>query len=107
MNNNFSQYLIAALGLFTLARGIMILFTGKLGEREMARLRGFSENGIKKYKMLSAIMNIVGGLFVIAITVVKVMNLVERNLFIVIVLAVLAVMLAVYYFIWKSCKNAK
>jgi nitrogen fixation-related uncharacterized protein len=32
---------------------------------------------------------------------------VERNLFIVIVLAVLAVMLAVYYFIWKSCKNAK
>ena len=106
-NANYSQILILAVGIFCIYRGIMTFISGKLTEREEARLRDYSENGARKFRLLSAIMNIVGGVFVCVVTVIQMVNLVDRNVFRIVILAILAVMLAVYFLIRNSCKNEK
>ena len=106
-NLDYTQILIMVLGALCIGRGIMVLFTGKLGEREAARLRNLSENGIRRYKLLSAVNNILGGVVVIGAGVVRMLNLVDRNLYRIILLAILVVMVVVYVIIWNSCKNAK
>ncbi len=104
---NYSYIFLIAMGIYCIFRGVMLLITGKLQPREEAGLRGFSENGIRKYKILSAVMNIVGGVLVILITVVKLLNLVDRGVFVIAALAIIVVMLVVYFLIRNSCKNAK
>ena len=106
-NFDYSQILVLVLAIYCIGRGIMVLFTGKLGEREAARLRNFSENGIRRYKLLSAVMNLVGGVVMVVAAVVRMLNLADISLFRIILLVILAVMVAVYYIIYKSCKNAK
>ena len=50
-------------------------------------------------------MNIVGGVLVILITVVKLLNLVDRGVFVIAALAIIVVMLVVYFLIRNSCKK--
>ena len=105
--NQISYIVLILMGIYCIYRGVMLLMTGKLQQREEARLRGFSENGIRKYKMLSAVMNIVGGLLVIGIAVVRILNLVDLTVFRSIALVIIVVMLIIYLMIRNACKNTK
>lgn len=105
--NQISYIVLILMGIYCIYRGVMLLMTGKLQQREEARLRGFSENGIRKYKMLSAVMNIVGGPLVIGIAVVRMLDLVDLTVFRIIALVIIAVMLIIYFVIRNSCKNMK
>jgi len=100
------EIVIIIMGIYTIVRGIMILTTGKLGEREEAGLRGYSAEGIRRYKMLSAGMNIFGGLVVIVFSVIRMFNLIDPNVYRILVLVALVVMVVIYVVIRKSCKNA-
>ena len=104
---DYLQFLFIALGIFGIFRGIRILTTGKLSEREEARLGDFTENGLRKYKLLSAGMNIAAGVIVIGIGIVRILNLLDPGLFRIIVLAVLVVLIVIFVVIRNSCKNMK
>ena len=106
-NFDYSEIVIIVVGIYCLYRGFMILVSGKLTDREEARIRDFSANGVKRYKMLNAVTNLIGGLLTIVISVVRMLNLVDRNIFRIVVLAILIVLILVYFLVWKSCKNAK
>ena len=106
-NFDYSQIVIIIVGIYCLYRGFMILVSGKLTDREEARIRDFSANGVKRYKMLNAVMNLVGGVLVLVISVVRMLNLVNQDVFRIVVLAIIAVLILAYFLVWKSCKNAK
>ena len=103
---DFSQIIFLILGAYCIFRGVMVLLTGKLTEREEANLKDFSEKGLKRYRLLSAVMNIVGGVVVIGIALVRMLGLIEPNMFRILALAILAVMILVYVLIRRSCKTA-
>ena len=107
MNADVSQIMLGVLGIFGIGRGLVVLLTGKLGERETARLRNFSETGVRRYKLLSAFSNIVGGAIVVVASAISMFTQVDRNLYRIVLLAILAVMVVAYVLIWNSCKNAK
>ena len=52
-------------------------------------------------------MNIVGGLLCVAVSVIKMFNLVDSFIFKVVVIAILVVMIVVYVIIRNSCKKAE
>ena len=100
-----SFVIFIALGLYIIFRGVMTLATGKLHPREEAMLDGYSENGIKRFKILSAVTNIIGGLLVIGIALVRLLNIADRSVLSLVTLVVVAVMLVVYFLIRNSCKK--
>ena len=105
--DKFSEYLFIAIGVYCIVRGFMTLTTGNLPASEEARLRGYSENGIRKYKMLSAVTNLIGGVIVIAISVLKLLNLIQSDMLRIILVIILVIMVVVYILLRKSCKNTK
>ena len=104
---DYSFIAFIVVGIYIIFRGVTTLTTGKLHPREEAGLHEFSENGIRRFKLLSAVTNILGGLLVIGIAVAKLLNLVDRNVLCIGTLAILAVMLVAYFLIRNSCKNLK
>ncbi|MDO5139347.1 MAG: hypothetical protein Q4D71_12930 [Oscillospiraceae bacterium] len=105
--NDYGQYVFILLGIFCIGRGIMILITGKLGEKEEAGLRDYSPEGIRKYKLLSVILNIFGGAFVIVSSVIKMLKAVDTTVYSIIMLAVVALMIVIYIVGKRICKNTK
>ena len=105
--NQFGQYICIALGIYCIARGIMTLTTGRLSSREEAKLSEYSENGARKFKMLSAVSNLLGGLFVIVISILRILGLIEGNMFKIIALVIIAVLVVVYILLLNSCKKMK
>ena len=105
--NDYGQFLFIAIGIACVVEGVITITTGKMPEREMMRLKDFSENGLRKYKILSSVMNIVGGLLCVAVSVIKMFNLVDSFIFKVVVIAILVVMIVVYVIIRNSCKKAE
>ena len=96
-NFDYSEIVIIVVGIYCLYRGFMILVSGKLTDREEARIRDLSANGVKRYKMLNAVTNLIGGLLTIVISVVRMLNLVDRNTFRIVVLAILVVLILAYF----------
>lgn len=105
--NDYGQFLFIAIGIACVVKGVITITTGKMPEREMMRLNDFSENGLRKYKILSSVMNIVGGLLCVAVSVIKMFNLVDSFIFKIVVIAILVVMFVVYVIIRNSCKKAE
>ena len=101
------QYILIAMGIYCIVRGIMTLTTGRLPEREEVKLRDFSENGLRRYKFLSAITNIIGGVAVIVIAAAQLLNLIHTDALRLIIVAVLAIMVIVFIAVKKSCRNMK
>ena len=106
ISNLSGQFFSVALGLYCVIRGIMILTTGKLGAREETGLRGFSEKGIKRYKLFSSFMNICAGLILVVVSALKMLNLIGADIYRIILLVAIIVMVAAYIIIRKSCRNA-
>ena len=103
--SNVSDILFIGLGIYCIIRGIMILLTGKLTRSEEAAARNYSANGLKRYKLLTAFMNLFGGLIVSVIFLIRMLNLINGNLYRIVLLVVLAVMLIVYFAIRNTCKK--
>ena len=106
-SGQYGQYVCMLIGIYCIFRGVMILVTGKLSEREEARLGEISENGLRKYKMLTAVINIVSGVIVSGVVALRLLNLIDPNVFRIILLAALVVLLVSYVFLRNSCKNTK
>lgn len=104
--NQFDHYLFIAIGIYCIIRGIITITTGKISEREEAQLKEYSAKGVKRYKILSSVLNIIGGLFCIAISVLKIMNLFESTTYLIVTMAILVIMVLFYLVIKKSCKEA-
>jgi cytochrome c oxidase subunit IV len=83
----------------------MILLTGKLTRSEEAAARNYSAEGLKRYKLLTAFMNLFGGLIVSVIFLIRMLNLINGNLYRIVLFVVLAVMLIVYFAIRNTCKK--
>lgn len=103
--SNMSDILFIVLGIYCIIRGIMILLTGKLTRSEEAAARNYSANGLKRYKLLTAIMNIFGGLIVSVVFLIKMLNLINGSLYRIVLLVLLVVMLIVYFAIRNTCKK--
>lgn len=103
--SNVSDILFIGLGIYCIIRGIMILLTGKLTRSEEAAARNYSANGLKRYKLLTAVMNIFGGLIVSVVFLIKMLNLINGSLYRIVLLVLLVVMLIVYFAIRNTCKK--
>ena len=103
--SNMSDILFIVLGIYCIIRGIMILLTGKLTRSEEAAARNYSANGLKRYKLLTAVMNIFGGLIVSVVFLIKMLNLINGSLYRIVLLVLLVVMLIVYFAIRNTCKK--
>ena len=110
MNSMFNQageYIFIALGIYCIIRGIITLTTGWLTAVEEAKMHEYSDNGARRYKMLSAVSNLLGGVLVIVISVLKIFNLLKGNMFRIVALVIIAALVVVYFLIRNSCKNMK
>ena len=103
--SNVSDILFIGLGIYCIIRGIMILLTGKLTRSEEAAARNYSAEGLKRYKLLTAFMNLFGGLIVSVVFVIKMLNLINGSLYRIVLLVLLVVMLIVYFAIRNTCKK--
>ena len=109
MNSFFEQYglyLFYALGGFCIAKGIQIFITGKLSDRDEAALKTFPEEGRKRYRILSAVMTILSGVFCIAMTASVSMNLFESEAFRIIAVSAVILMVLAFILIRNSCRKA-
>lgn len=106
-NIDFTQIIIIVLGIYCLYRGFVVLTSGKLTEREEAKLRDFSPNGARKYRMLNAVSNLIGGVLTIGIALIRMFNLINQDVFRIAAIIIVAVLCLVYFLLWKACKNAK
>lgn len=103
--SNMSDILFIVLGIYCIIRGIMILLTGKLTRSEEAAARNYSAEGLKRYKLLTAFMNLFGGLIVSVVFLIKMLNLINGSLYRIVLLVLLVVMLIVYFAIRNTCKK--
>ena len=103
--SNMSDILFIVLGIYCIIRGIMILLTGKLTRSEEAAARNYSAAGLKRYKLLTAFMNLFGGLIVSVVFLIKMLNLINGSLYRIVLLVLLVVMLIVYFAIRNTCKK--
>ena len=103
--SNMSDILFIVIGIYCIIRGIMILLTGKLTRSEEAATRNYSVNGLKRYKLLTAFMNLFGGLIVSVVFLIKMLNLINGSLYRIVLLVLLVVMLIVYFAIRNTCKK--
>lgn len=107
--NMLFPILFAALGIYGIVMGIRIIVTGKLTASEEAKIKDFSEKGARTFKLLNAALNIVSGLLVIGIAIVRFLenqgiisnSIIPSAIFI----GVLVVMLIVYFVVRNKCKN--
>ena len=105
--NDYGQFLFIAIGIACVVKGIITITTGKIAEREMMKLNDFFDIGLRKFKILSSVMNIVGGLLCVAVSVIRIFNLVEPLIFKIAVIAILVIMIIVFIVIRNSCKKAE
>lgn len=101
--------LFAVLGLVMIFFGARILFTGKLGKGEEAKIANYSNKGAKVYKLMNVLLYFVVGLFLIGeciLDVLQMQKVIEDNFPIKIVLfAIILVMVVVYFVVASKCKN--
>ncbi len=102
---DFFQILLIGLGAASVARGIIILVTGRLSARDEARIGEFSENGVKKYKLLLAIVNIVCGAIVIAMSIIEMLNVFNKGILSIVILAILVLMIILFVVVRNHCKK--
>ena len=69
--NQMWPFLLAALAVYSIFLGVRILLTGRLTEKEEAKLKDFSNKGARTYKLVYAVVSIVGGLLILAVAVIR------------------------------------
>ncbi len=105
--SQFNQYLFIVIGIYCIIRGIITITTGKISAREEAQLKEYSAKGVKRYKIFLSVSNIIGGLFCIAVSVLKIINFLDQTIYLIVAIAIIVIMLVLDVVIKKSCKEAK
>lgn len=103
--SQISDILFIGIGIYCVVRGIMLLLTGKLAPREEIAVRGYSERGLRRYKILSAVMNIITGLLISVVFLIRMLGLIKGDSYRLIFIALIAVLLVVYFVIRNTCKK--
>lgn len=106
-SNSVTLIIMIALGVYCIWRGVMTLVTGKLPAREEEHAKTYSEEGLKKYKLLSSVFSIIGGILVIVLDAVKLFLPQYSNILWWVILVILIILVIAYVLILKSCKNTK
>ena len=103
--NQFGDYIFILLAAFCVIRGIMTIVNGKASAGEEAKIMQYSGTGIRRYRILSATINIVSGLFLISLFVLKIMNIIDPALYKIVGFGGLAIIIVVYIIVRNSCKK--
>ncbi len=100
---------LAATAVYCIFNGIKTILTGTLSAKEEAQLKGFSEKGARSYKIAYAFMNILGGLLVAALAVLRFLEeqkTIGDTLVLRLILLGVAVLMAVLLVLYRSkCKK--
>ncbi|WP_407384526.1 hypothetical protein [Ruminococcus sp.] len=100
---------LAILGAYSIFTGVKTLLTGKLTVREEQRLTDFSQKGARIYKKVYAIISMLGGLLVIGLAVVKLLEaqgVIEQTMiYNIIALGIVAVMVVAMLVARAQCKK--
>lgn len=113
MFDNYNDYIwwivLAVVGVYGIISGVRTILTGKLTAREEARLNGYPERGIKTYKIIYSVINIVAGIICIGMAVVRYLGsqgiISDTTPITIGVLVVLAVLIAVLIISRAKCKK--
>ena len=103
---DFTLYILLTLAEFCIIRGIAILISKEVPRSEEKVISEYPEKGIKRYTYLLAGFNIFSGLFLNALFVMRVGNLVDMNIYRFIGIGGLALIFTAFLAIRKSCKKA-
>lgn len=108
-NNLLWEIILAVVGVYGIINGFKTILTGKLTVREEARLDGYSEKGIKTYKIVYSVINIIAGFICIGMAIVRylgsqvvIANSIPINIG---VLAVMVVLIVVLIVTKSKCKK--
>lgn len=99
----FSDYFLIFMAAFCIIRGLITVFTGNIPEGEAQYIGRFTEDGLKRYKILSAVINIAGGVFISGLFCLKFFNIINGLLFTVTGVGGAILMLVVFLAVRKSC----
>lgn len=102
-------FVFGALGIYTIVLGVRIIVTGKLTAREEERMKDYSEQGARSYRVLNAVINIVAGFLIVGYSVVSYLEnqgIIPESIIIkLVLLGVLVVMIAIYFIVRNKCKK--
>ena len=99
----------AALGIYSIVMGVRIIVTGKLTASEEAKIKDYSEKGAKTFKLLNVAVNIITGVLIIGIAIVRFLEnqgiIPSSSIPNAILIGALIVLLIVYFVVRNKCKN--
>ena len=101
------QYVIIALALYCIFIGVRTLLTGKTSAQEEAKISNFTEKAAKRYRLVSALLNIVAGVFLAVMSALRLLTSMEVKVYKLICLAAVIVFAAVFFINWQVCKKDK
>lgn len=106
--NTYGQYVTIALAAYCIIYGVKLLLTGRASQAEEMRIRNFTERAQKKFRLVSAFSNILAGVFLVVISVFKLVKPdMDITIFKIISLGVLVLLVVVYVVTWQICKKDK
>lgn len=106
--DTYGQYIFIALAVYCIFMGVRTLITGKTGAAEEAKIKDFTERAQKKYRMVSALTNILAGILLIVMSVIKLANPeMNTQVFKLVCLGVVVVLVVIYVITWQTCKKDK
>lgn len=106
MPSQYGQFIILAMSIYCIFSGARTLLTGKAGAGEEARIAQFTEKAAKKYRKVSAFLNIFAGLILAVMSIIKLVNPdVNRYVYGGVCLGIIVVFLTIYAVTWQQCKK--
>ena len=104
----YGQYIIIAAALYCIFLGARTLLTGRTGAAEEAKIKNFTERAAKKYRLVSAFMNILAGVLLAVMSIIRLTNPeMDKTMYKLVCLGVLVVLVVVYVITWQTCKKDK
>ncbi|MBQ6550265.1 MAG: hypothetical protein IJL78_02525 [Lachnospiraceae bacterium] len=108
MFDTYGQYIIIALAVYCIFMGVRTLLTGRTGSAEEAKIKDFTERAQKKYRLVSALMNILAGIFLVVVSIIRLTNPeMDKTVYRLVSIGILVVLVAVYIITWQVCKKDK
>ena len=99
----------ALLGCYSIFLGVKTLLTGTLSAKEEAEVANYSQKGARTYKLTYSITNIIGGLIVVGVGVIKFLEsqkiLTDSLPFLIGGLALAIIMAVILIIVKKKCKD--
>ena len=106
--DQYGQYVTIAIALYCIVCGAKTLLTGRATNAEEMKIKNFSAKGQKKFRLVSAVSNLVAGILLTVTSVWRLLNPeMNATVFKLILLGAVIVLIGVYIVNWQSCKKEK